>query len=84
MTFVLIDILKEPNSYCLRERVSRESELIKSFLAHDVETKQFKVGIKLVCIFLKYNQSYLTLSHNFPIVEQLRKKWNLLATYNID
>jgi hypothetical protein len=55
---MLIQILKEPSSYCLRERLSREPEFVKGLLLH-IELPDFETGIKLLTIFQKTNPNYL-------------------------
>lgn len=62
---VLLQILKEPTSFCLRERIAREPELIKqNFLMQPFESNEFDIGMKLIGIFIKHNPNYLALPHN--------------------
>eukprot|EP00347_Sterkiella_histriomuscorum_P010775 403374964 len=79
---VMLDIMGEPSSYSLRERVSRESEVLRTFLSQEIETSQFEVGLNLICIFLKYNKSYLSLNNNYQLVDKLQEKWNELGNFN--
>ena len=80
MITIMLDIMKEPNSLCLRERVSREPDLIKQYyLGQNIETTEFEIGMKLIFIFMKYNPNYLTLPANQVLVDCLRRKWTQLA-----
>jgi hypothetical protein len=45
---ILLDILKDPASYCLRERFAREPELIKHYLSQDIESEDFLFGLRIV------------------------------------
>jgi hypothetical protein len=60
----MLDILKEPGSYCLRERISREGELLRSQLRKEpatdiIFTPEFETAINIISILLKYNPNYL-------------------------
>lgn len=45
---LIIDILKEPASYCLRERFAKDLDIIKVFLSQNIDSKEFSIGIKIV------------------------------------
>lgn len=86
---ILLEILKEPNSYCLRERLSRETEWIKQCLMRAnvnelALNSDLEIGLKFICIFIKYNPNYIAQIQNFPLVDQLRKRWVGLCHLNLD
>lgn len=65
----MLEILKEPGSFCLRERVAREPELLRSnFLASKYDSDEFYYGMKLIRTFLKFNPNYLSLPQNSSVV----------------
>ena len=84
LTSVMLDILKEPGSYTLRERVSREPEILKIYLQSSCESFEFQTGLKLVQIFLKYNKNYLSLPPNQIIIDMLRRPWIKLSEQSLD
>ena len=77
---VMLDILKEPQSFCLREKVSREPEIFKGLLQNlQAHTAEFALGLKMISVFMKRNKNYLTMNNNYTIVECLRKAWLFMA-----
>lgn len=86
---VIVDIIKEPNSYCLRERICRETEYLRQFLLKNRMdelplSQEFELAIKLITICTKYNPNYLTSIQNLSLVDILRKRWESLSTLNLD
>ena len=45
---IILDIIKNPASICMRERFAREPDLIKHFLSQDPESQEFYFGLKIV------------------------------------
>lgn len=86
---MMIQILKDPNSFCLRERLSRETDLIRGFLnkGQNIEVPfnlDFELGIKIVTILTKYNPNYLLNQQNSLIIDELRNKWDSLPQISMD
>lgn len=59
---LMIDIVSDPASYCLRERFARETDIIKHFLNEQIESLEFYFALNLVSKLQKFNPSVLTLS----------------------
>ena len=74
---ILIDCIKDPASYCLRERFAREPELIKHYLTQDIDSKEFIFGLMIVDILQKYNPHILTLPHFQIVLYTIRPLWSL-------
>lgn len=47
---VILDIAKEPQSYTLRERFTREPETVKSFISMPHDKLECYIGLKIVDI----------------------------------
>lgn len=72
---MLIDLLKDPSSYNLRERFAREVEVVRTYFKFNINQKEFYMGIKIIEILLKFNKNYLTLSHTSNILSVIRYTW---------
>jgi hypothetical protein len=87
---VLIEILKEKGSYCLRERMSRESDIVRGMLSKSMTNQDeankidFDLGISICTILVKFIPNYLLQPQNHHIVDELIKKWETLNTYNVE
>jgi hypothetical protein len=79
---ILLDIIKDPASICLRERFAREPELIKHYLSQDVESQEFNFGLSLVEILQKFNPHILSLPHLQIVLYTIRSLWS--SSFNID
>ena len=51
----MIDLLKDPSSFNLRERFAREIDVIKIFFKFGVESDLFMIGVKIIGILQKFN-----------------------------
>jgi hypothetical protein len=84
----MIDILKEKDSYCLRERLTRETLEIKKMMDTSRYGDEVKVelepGLTVVTILAKNIPNYLLLKQNFCLVEELLKKCENLSHFAVD
>jgi transposase len=72
---ILLEILKDPASYCLRERFAREPDLIKYYLAQEPDSQEFYFGLCVVDILQKYNPHLLILPHFLVVLNTIRYLW---------
>jgi hypothetical protein len=47
---IILDILEDPASYCLRERFARETDFIKHLLSQEFESIDYYFGLKLLSV----------------------------------
>lgn len=84
----ILEILAEPDSYCLRERLSRETEGLKQSLQkksqNEAPSPESEIALKIITIFMKKIPNYLVQPHNYSIVHFLKEKWIELSELSLD